>query len=134
MTKNHIYIVTELVKGKDLFDFVHDLRHIEELEAMYIIEQVIIGVRYIHSLGIVHRDLKPENIMVFVSLFRYNLMKPLQLSAVLKLLTSALQIICKNFDSYPKIVIFKISRIVGWNTELYSPWNFEKSIIWLKNR
>jgi serine/threonine protein kinase len=68
-TKTHIYIITELVKGKDLFDFVKDLKYLEEPEVMYIIEQVLIGVLYIHSLGILHRDLKPENIMVFLNLF-----------------------------------------------------------------
>lgn len=63
-TKTHIYIITELVKGKDMFEFVKDLKFLEEYEAAYIIQQIIIGVRYIHSLGIVHRDLKPENIMI----------------------------------------------------------------------
>ena len=24
VTKTHIYIITELIKGKDLFDFIHD--------------------------------------------------------------------------------------------------------------
>ncbi len=63
-TKTHIYIITQLVKGKDLFSFVKDLRYFSEPEAAYISQQIIVGVRYIHSLGIVHRDLKPENIMV----------------------------------------------------------------------
>lgn len=35
-TKTHIYIITELVKGKDLFDFVKDLKYLEEPEVMYI--------------------------------------------------------------------------------------------------
>ena len=58
-TKTHIYIITELVKGKDLFELVKELRFLGEMEAAYLIQQIIIGVRYIHSLGIVHRDLKP---------------------------------------------------------------------------
>lgn len=66
ITKTHIYIVTELVKGKDLFGFVKELRYLPEPEAAYILEQIIVGVRYIHSAGIVHRDLKSENIMVFL--------------------------------------------------------------------
>lgn len=72
-TKTHIYIITELVKGKDLFDFVRDLKHLDEPEVMYILEQIILGVKYIHSLGIVHRDLKPENIMVMRKIYRFNL-------------------------------------------------------------
>lgn len=63
-TKTHIYIITELVNGKDLFELVRELKFLGEREAAYIIQQVIIGVRYLHSLGIAHRDLKPENIMV----------------------------------------------------------------------
>lgn len=47
-----------------MFDLVKDLKYLEEPEVMYIVEQIIIGVQYIHSLDIVHRDLKPENIMV----------------------------------------------------------------------
>ena len=63
-TKNNIYIITELVNGKDLYEFVKDLKYLCEPEAAYIIQQVIIGVRYLHSLGVVHRDLKPQNIMI----------------------------------------------------------------------
>lgn len=63
-TKSHIYIITELVKGKDLFELVREVKFLDESEAAYIIQQIIIGVRYLHSLGIVHRDLKPENVMV----------------------------------------------------------------------
>jgi len=77
VTKTHIYIVTELVKGKDLFGLVKDFRYLAESEACYILEQIVIGVRYIHSLGIVHRDLKPENIMVliFIIIGRIQLIK-----------------------------------------------------------
>lgn len=58
-TKNKIYIVTELVEGKDMFEYVKDTKGIPEHEAAFIIKQIIVGVRYLHSLGIVHRDLKP---------------------------------------------------------------------------
>lgn len=56
--------MTELVNGKDLYEFVKDLKYLCEPEAAYIIQQLIIGVRYLHSLGLVHRDLKPENVMI----------------------------------------------------------------------
>ena len=74
-TKTHIYIITELVKGKDMFDFVKEFKYLDENEAAYIVQQVIIGVRYIHSLGIVHRDIKPENVMVILALYRSNIPK-----------------------------------------------------------
>lgn len=63
-TKTHIYIVTELVQGTDLFDYVRRKQHLPEKEAAKLCQQIIVGVRFLHSLQIVHRDLKPENIMV----------------------------------------------------------------------
>lgn len=63
-TKTHLYIITELCDGKDLFDFVKDYSFLPEYTAAIILQQIILGVNYIHNLGIVHRDLKPENIMV----------------------------------------------------------------------
>lgn len=56
-----------------MFDFVKEFKYLDENEAAYIVQQVIIGVRYIHSLGIVHRDIKPENVMVLLALSRLNI-------------------------------------------------------------
>lgn len=63
-TKTHLYIITELCEGKDLLEFVKDYSYLTEYEAAVILQQIILGVLYMHNLGIVHRDLKPENIMV----------------------------------------------------------------------
>lgn len=52
------------MQGKDLFEFVKQREYLCEYDAAKIIQQVIVGVRYLHSFEIVHRDLKPENIMV----------------------------------------------------------------------
>lgn len=56
--------MTELVKGMDLFEFVKEYEFLEEYDAAKIAQQIIVGVRFLHSFEIVHRDLKPENIMV----------------------------------------------------------------------
>ena len=63
-TKTHIYIITELVKGRDLFEFVKEYDFLDEYDAAKICQQIIVGVRFLHSLEIVHRDLKPENILI----------------------------------------------------------------------
>jgi serine/threonine protein kinase len=66
-TKTHIYIIMELVNGKDLFEFVKDYDYLDEYDAAKLAQQIIVGVRCLHSFEIVHRDLKPENIMVNIS-------------------------------------------------------------------
>ena len=58
---DHLYIVTELCTGGELFDKIIDKKRFSEDEAAAIIEQILSAVVFCHGHGIVHRDLKPEN-------------------------------------------------------------------------
>lgn len=59
------YIVMELIKGKELWDYIveHDgpLR-LKELKKFF--RQALMGLSFIHSKGIAHGDIKLENFMV----------------------------------------------------------------------
>ena len=66
-TKTTIYIITELVEGKDLFEYVKEKKKLSERETAMIAYEMIVGIKYLHSLGIIHRDLKPENVMISLS-------------------------------------------------------------------
>ncbi len=61
----HLYIVTELLFGETLKDYVKRINLIElpELSAM-IIWEIAHALSHAHQKGIIHRDIKPENIMV----------------------------------------------------------------------
>lgn len=71
---NHgnLYLITELINGKDLFDMVD--KHFDPTAKMsdflsvpiqkYILRDIALGIKELHDAGIIHRDLKPENIMV----------------------------------------------------------------------
>lgn len=57
--------VTELLKGKELFDIVRDRRApLAEPVAQVIARQQLSALDYIHQRGVVHRDVKPENVVV----------------------------------------------------------------------
>jgi serine/threonine protein kinase len=62
-SKQHIYIVMEMLKGGELFERIVGRPRFSELEAAKIIRPLLESVAYLHDLGIVHRDLKPENIL-----------------------------------------------------------------------
>lgn len=63
-TRDHIYIVTDLVSGGDLFNYITEQAFLEEFEASIIFRQLIDVVLYVHNSGWVHRDLKPENVLL----------------------------------------------------------------------
>lgn len=63
-SKEHIYIIAELVCGKNLDEYVRRKGRLTEYISAFLIGKIIESVRYLHSLEIIHRDLKPENIMV----------------------------------------------------------------------
>jgi len=59
----HTYIVTELLRGGELFHRIKKKRRFTEEEASRILRSLTSTISYLHSLGLVHRDLKPENLL-----------------------------------------------------------------------
>lgn len=57
------FIVTEYLKGGELFDRIQKLSYFNEKSAAKVMQQLQRAVSYLHSNGQTHRDLKPENIV-----------------------------------------------------------------------
>lgn len=65
---HHVFIVTELCTGGELFDRIIQKTnskegHYSEHDAAKIIKQVLDAIAYCHQKNICHRDLKPENFL-----------------------------------------------------------------------
>ncbi|HLP16578.1 MAG TPA: serine/threonine-protein kinase [Bacteroidota bacterium] len=60
---NTPYLVTELVSGESMRDFVNREAPLAPEKAIELIRKVADGLAHCHDHGIVHRDLKPENIL-----------------------------------------------------------------------
>jgi 5'-AMP-activated protein kinase catalytic alpha subunit len=63
-TEKSLYIVTEFVKGGELYDMIRFRGRLDEHSAKKYFFQILEGIEYLHSNGIAHRDIKPENILV----------------------------------------------------------------------
>jgi 5'-AMP-activated protein kinase catalytic alpha subunit len=61
-----IYMVTELIEGSDLFDYIKKV-NVNERMLREIMQELFMGMQYFHELGIVHRDIKLENIMIGIT-------------------------------------------------------------------
>lgn len=63
-TADRIYIVMEMMKGGELFDYVVEKGTLSEEEASILVRKITSAVAHMHGLGIIHRDLKPENLLL----------------------------------------------------------------------
>jgi len=63
-TESHVWLVTELCSGGELFDYLVERGRIYELEARRMFGELVVAVGYLHRHGVVHRDLKLENIFL----------------------------------------------------------------------
>ena len=63
--RSYLYIIMELIDGKDLFDTIYDNVHVLTMdEKILIAREIALGIKEFHDKGLIHRDIKPENIMV----------------------------------------------------------------------
>ncbi|OMJ81538.1 hypothetical protein SteCoe_17944 [Stentor coeruleus] len=58
------HLVTEIIKGGELFEFIVSSGVLSESIAAHFMRQILGAVNYCHQHGIVHRDLKPENLLL----------------------------------------------------------------------
>jgi serine/threonine protein kinase len=58
------YVVSELVKGGELFKRLAKIKSFTESQAAKIVLQIMRGLNYMHLQSITHRDIKPENILL----------------------------------------------------------------------
>eukprot|EP00300_Choanocystis_sp_HF-7_P010453 c16957_g1_i1.p1 GENE.c16957_g1_i1~~c16957_g1_i1.p1 ORF type:complete len:1238 (+),score=252.46 c16957_g1_i1:36-3749(+) len=66
-TPDLFVLVTELVRGGELFDKIVELKKFSEGAARDLMWQLVDAVEVLHSNGVLHRDLKPENILLATS-------------------------------------------------------------------
>jgi serine/threonine-protein kinase len=61
---NTPYLVSELVVGESMREYVRRAAPIPAPEAINLIRKIADGLMHCHDLGIIHRDMKPENILI----------------------------------------------------------------------
>lgn len=70
VTIDPLSIVTELVKGPNLYDYIHDpSNHYTWKQLKQMAQETAAGIAHLHEKKIVHRDLKSLNILVLLYLF-----------------------------------------------------------------
>ncbi|XP_065911773.1 myosin light chain kinase A-like [Dysidea avara] len=57
-------LLTELLTGCELFDYVTQKDYLEEQEAASYVRNILQATKYLHDNNICHLDIKPENIML----------------------------------------------------------------------
>ena len=63
-TRNKYYILTEYCPEGELFNEITKVGQFSEVQAAFIIYQLLQIVKYCHKMRIIHRDIKPENVMI----------------------------------------------------------------------
>ncbi|MBI5329589.1 MAG: protein kinase [Betaproteobacteria bacterium] len=61
---DQVFIAMELLRGRELKEYVQDGEYFDPADAIRIVLQLLDALGYAHANGVVHRDIKPANILV----------------------------------------------------------------------
>lgn len=61
--KGQLFMVMELVEGKDLFELINEKGKLQDNEAVAYIIQAAKALEFVHANGVIHRDVKPANLI-----------------------------------------------------------------------
>ena len=92
------YVVMELVRGVNLFEFMLMKKQLDIGHACDILMQTAEGLSYAHDQGLVHRDIKPENILVCAD-------------GTVKILDFGLAMVDENDEEFSMAMIFGQNRL-----------------------
>lgn len=62
--EHRVYLLTEYVRGMDLFDVLRKMNEVSNENAKFFICCLVVILEHLHERDIIYRDLKPENIMI----------------------------------------------------------------------
>lgn len=62
-TEENLYIVMDYLRGGDLRYYICRHNRMSEAKVKFIVTNILLASKYIHSKHIIHRDLKPENLV-----------------------------------------------------------------------
>ena len=54
----------KLAEYGEVYSFIENTDRFNENTLRYMLNQLIDGIKYLHTHGIVHRDIKPENLLI----------------------------------------------------------------------
>ena len=60
----NFYIITEMVSGGELYDYIIKAKRLSERQAADVVKQLLLALSYMHEQNIAHRDIKPENVLL----------------------------------------------------------------------
>lgn len=63
-TATHCYLITEYCPEGDLQRYIQKHGKLTEQEALRLLKQLVVGLRYLHGREILHRDLKSSNVFL----------------------------------------------------------------------
>ena len=92
------YVVMELVRGVNLFEFLLMKKKLDVGQACDLIMQAAEGLSYAHGQGMIHRDIKPENILVCAD-------------GTAKILDFGLAMVDENDEEFSMAMIFGQNRL-----------------------